>query len=388
MARKKLSEYRAKYLVNEALRIEYIGWQVNTLEIFVPELAASLSYVVKVDQAIKQRLKRGLIKLNVSAGLVGRAVRDLSKKGHQYFLIEPYVQYDTDERYLSMKRDRSGVLLSYSGMGGVEIESHADTIQTGVFENLDLKKIAVATGLSELQLRALYDLFNENYLSLLEINPYTVTDKGVVVLDVAIEVDSSAAGIVPGWSVDDIRTPATTLTKEEIYVKKINEDSPASLSLEVMNPNGSIFLLLSGGGASVVIADEIFNLGKGAELANYGEYSGNPNEEETRLYAEQVLALTVRSTAKNKVVFIGGAVANFTDIAVTFNGIIAALKKHEKELREQKVKIYVRRGGPRQSVGLKAIHDVLKEIDILGGVYDPQTSIPSAVKSLLKGLDT
>ena len=49
--------------------------------------------------------------------------------------------------------------------------------------------------------------------------------------------------------------------------------------------------------------------------------------------------------------FIGGGVANFTDVRVTFKGVVAALKAHQKQLKQQGVKVYVRRGGPHEKDG-------------------------------------
>ena len=46
--------------------------------------------------------------------------------------------------------------------------------------------------------------------------------------------------------------------------------------------------------ASVIYIDTIVDLGIGDELANYGEYSGNPNTEETYQYAKTILDLATR----------------------------------------------------------------------------------------------
>jgi ATP-citrate lyase beta-subunit len=83
---------------------------------------------------------------------------------------------------------------------------------------------------------------------------------------------------------------------------------------------------------------------------------------------------------------VGGAVANFTDIANTFAGIIQALDVYGEELAQQGVKIYVRRGGPRQEIGLAKIEAALKKYGLFGGVYNPKTSIPEALHTALKGL--
>lgn len=388
MPRKKISEYRAKHIVNAILETPYHGWVIDADHDQKNKYGSTTRFVIKVDQAIKQRFKRGLIYLNIAKSDITSKIEDLTNKGFRYLLIEPYYPHsDEVERYLSFRRERDGVVFSYSQSGGVEIESNSETITSDYFENFNTKELEAHTALTYNQLLSLRQAFDDNYLSLLEINPYVIKGGEVKVLDVAIEVDSSAELLVDTWSAEDFRTPAASLTSEEIAVRKLESDSPASFSLEVINPDGAIFLLLSGGGASVVVADEFFNLGKGYMLANYGEYSGNPNEEETRIYTEQVIQLLLKSKAKNKAVLIGGAVANFTDIVNTFKGIISVIREHQLQLAQQGVKFYVRRGGPRQEEGLRLISGVLKEASVFGGVYDPKISIPTAVREIVENVD-
>lgn len=56
---------------------------------------------------------------------------------------------------------------------------------------------------------------------------------------------------------------------------------------------------------------------------------------------------------EGKILIIGGGIANFTNVAATFKGIIRALQKYQSALQAHKVKIYVRRGGPNYQDGLK-----------------------------------
>ena len=385
MPRRKISEFRSKKIITNALGLKYTGWEVVNGK--VPAVPVAGVYVVKVDQAVKQRFKRGLIYLSQAQREISGRVKELTKKGFQFVLIEPHYVHDiTDERYISLVREREGVVLSYSRHGGVEIEASEHTVKSGLVHTLDMKKVATETGLSKTQLLTLVNVFNEQYMSLLEINPYTLKNGELRILDVAIEVDSVAELLASEWSGDDYRSSTKTLTNEELAVQKLNNESPASFSLEVINPDGGIFLLLSGGGASVVIADEIFMMGHGKHLANYGEYSGNPSTDETEIYTRQVVKLLLKSKAKKKVVLIGGAVANFTDIKNTFKGIITVLEEFGDELHSLGVRFYVRRGGPRQTEGLREITVALKKIDILGGVYDPSVTIPTAVSNLVKEL--
>ena len=138
-------------------------------------------------------------------------------------------------------------------------------------------------------------------------------------------------------------------------------------------------MLLSGGGASIVLADEVYNQGFSKELANYSEYSGNPNEEETYIYAKNLLSLLIKSKANKKVLIIGGGVANFTDIRITFKGIIKALTEVKEELKKQRVKVFVRRGGPYQKGGLMLMKDFLEKESLFGKVVGPEIVLTDVV---------
>ena len=67
---------------------------------------------------------------------------------------------------------------------------------------------------------------------------------------------------------------------QEAYIADLDAKSGASLKLTVLNPHGRIWTMVAGGGASVIYSDTICDLGGSKELANYGEYSGAPNEGE------------------------------------------------------------------------------------------------------------
>lgn len=346
-------------------------------------------YVVKVDQGVKGRFKKGLVLLDVQGSHLANAVTELKNKGYESILIEPYINHDaSEERYLSISNSRKGYVLSYNRTGGVDVEANAHQHKTVLIgDSMKWDDLSVATGLSAEYLESMLSAAKLNHISFLEINPYIITKGTVRILDCAAEVDDAAFDSRFEWSQQDIRDPrGSKLSAEEKRVRILDESSPASFNLSVLNKNGSIFLLLSGGGASVVIADEIYNAGFGKELADYGEYSGNPSRDETGIYAAQVLSLLVASAAPKKVLFIGGAAANFTDIATTFDGILDAMTDVAGILKDQDVKVYVRRGGPRQEQGLAKMQDALKNWGLFGGVYDPSVTIATAVDRALGGL--
>jgi ATP citrate (pro-S)-lyase len=128
------------------------------------------------------------------------------------------------------------------------------------------------------------------------------------------------------------------LTKEEAYIQKLDGSTGASLKLTVLNPEGRVWTMVAGGGASVVYrcafrvlffpgrappcllcgwrgvgcsdrfwigvpvcvacadacldfesgSDAIAAHGFAHELANYGEYSGAPTEGQTYEYAKTI----------------------------------------------------------------------------------------------------
>lgn len=392
MPRRKISEFRSKKIVNETLNLPYVGWSIVDGEVGstgISSISGYRTYVIKVDQAVKGRFKKGLVLLDKKKKDIGDAINTLRQKGYHSFIVEPYVEHEIKtEKYLSLVRDRRGLWLSYSAEGGVDIESKSNTVVTRLINGeTDWESLADKTQLTLSMLRALVKVFRDNYLVFLEINPYTSIDGQITILDCAIEVDDAGMYLTRAWTEEDIRTAKVAhASPEEITVRNLDANSPASFNLSVLNPNGSIFLLLSGGGASIVIADEVYNRGYGHRLANYGEYSGNPNSHEAYLYTVEVMKVLFSSSAKQKVVFIGGAVANFTDIASTFAGVIQAIEEFSQKLIKQGVKVYVRRGGPRQEIGLAKMHEILEKYDLLGGVYGPSTTITDALSAALRGL--
>ncbi len=64
--------------------------------------------------------------------------------------------------------------------------------------------------------------------------------------------------------------------------------------LTILNAAGRIWTMVAGGGASVIYADTVCALGGSEELANYGEYSGAPSEQQTYDYAKTLLGLMTK----------------------------------------------------------------------------------------------
>ena len=105
--------------------------------------------------------------------------------------------------------------------------------------------------------------------------------------------------------------------------------SPSPISLPFFCDLNSFFLFFS----FFFSSDAIAAHGFAHELANYGEYSGAPNESQTYEYSKTILGLMTRGAVnpQGKILIIGGGIANFTNVADTFKGIARALKEVKKK---------------------------------------------------------
>lgn len=380
MARKRISEFRAKTLLYQELGVPYTGQFITDTKPQPIGIDKKKRFVVKVDQGVKGRFKKGLVKLNQTGETISTAIKELQEKGYTQFLIEEMQLYEpSDEKYLSIERTREGYKILFSENGGVDIEKNQHIIQTNIIPYEKTTKNIPGTDAKFLQ--TLLHTFDKYYFSFLEINPFILHNTNYILLDAAAEVDSTASFFVEdAWAEEDFTHQTTKQkTQEEKNVELLAAKSQAAFSLEVLNPNGSIFMMLSGGGASIVLADEVYDQGFGKELVNYGEYSGNPNAEETYIYARNVLTLLLKSSAKKKALIIAGGVANFTDVRKTFVGIIKALDELKHDLQKQQVKVFVRRGGPYQNEGLAHMKQFLETTNLLGIVSGPEMVLTDIV---------
>ncbi len=366
--------------------------------------------VVKPDQLFGKRGKHGLVKVADSFGearqwieermsteaTVGKVTDKLT-----HFLIEPYVPHE-GEYYVAIKSNREGDTIYFSNHGGVDIEEVWDTvaeIHVGVMEDVDAvdvrSRLPADTPAARRQLFAdfvqgLFKLYRGLGFAYLEINPFVLSDSTIVPLDLVARLDDTAR-FEYGDKWGDLTFPAPfgrRLSQEEEYIRDMDEKSGASLKLTILNPRGRVWTLAAGGGASVVYTDTIVDLGYGSDLANYGEYSGNPTTGETYEYAKTILDLMTREKdpqGRPKVLLIGGGIANFTDVAKTFTGIIKALREYKSKLQAANVKIYVRRGGPNYQEGLRMMKQLGQELGMPVEVYGPEMHMTRIVDLALEG---
>lgn len=383
MARVKLSEFRAKSILLD--NYAGTGLYLEALESDLKNLDIKTKYVVKVDQGIKKRGKQGLLALNIVADEAKDAVQELADKGFTRFLAEPMLAHEPEEEhYLSIELTRNGYAINYSAQGGIDIEDHPETIHTYLYPE-DIDSIDEETPFPIDWLTGLIERMKQNYLSFVEINPLVVSGSSVTPLDAAVLVDDAGDYFAEQWSEDDIVETAPKFDEEKT-VAELDANTPAALKLKVLNPDGAIWTLFSGGGASITIADEIQAAGLGKELGSYGEYSGGPTTEETYLYTKEILSLMLKSKASKKVLVVAGGVANFTDVASTFKGLIQALQERVEEAKSAGVKVYVRRGGPNEKAGLAKMEEFLKANQLFGSIAGSDALLTDAITNALAAL--
>ncbi len=355
--------------------------------------------VVKPDQLFGKRGKHGLVLLNAdfetAKNWINEKMHRVVKVGKTegeltHFLIEPFVPHDK-EYYVAIKTEEDGDRIYFSEEGGVEIEENWEKVKQFFVPILGSVKDMDLSGVEQMVsdfIKVLYKFFVDLDFTYLEINPFTIVGNEIVPLDLVARLDDTAYfWNKEKWGNIEFPVPfGRRFTPEEEFIRELDEKTGASLKLTVLNPKGRVWLMVAGGGASVIYADTVVDLGYGKELANYGEYSGNPSEEETYLYAKTILDLMTREKdPRGKVLIIGGGIANFTDVAKTFKGIIRAIREFKEKLVENNVRIYVRRGGPNYKEGLKMMRELGKELSVPIEVYGPELPMTRVVTLALAG---
>ena len=324
-----------------------------------------------------------------------------------HFVVEPFTPHSQDqEYYISATTVGEDDVVYMSAEGGMEVEEGWD-------EKVNEVKIPITLNDSDIEhlIRAnvptdipaenrerfitfveqFYKFYRDMNFAYLEINPIVMIGNDMHILDLVARLDDTAGFMMTDkWG--DIEFPTAfgmeDQSPEEKAIAEADSKSGASLKLTILNPMGRIWTMVAGGGASVVYADTIADLsGSVKDLANYGEYSGGPTTDETKFYAETVIDLMTRhkdSDGRDKILIIGGAIANFTDVAKTFTGIIKAFEKYADKMKEHNTRIYVRRGGPNYEKGLKDIKEAADRLGLYIEVYGPETHVTDIVRMALE----
>jgi len=360
--------------------------------------------VAKPDQLIKRRGKAGLVAVDLTFEEAKQWIKDRMYKEVEvdgvkgeltHFIIEPFVPHaQEDEYYVCIQSNRYTDDIYFTHEGGVnvgdvdakaltlKVETEASTSVEAIAEHLLIHAKEERRPRLARFILALFEVFRELHFTYLEINPLVMLEKQTFPLDLAAKIDETAhflCGVQ--WGEIDLPPPfGRAEFPEELKIRAMDARSGASLKLTILNEHGRVWTMVAGGGASVVYADTVADKGFAHELANYGEYSGAPTTEETYEYSKTLFGLMTKyHHPEGKVLIIGGGIANFTNVAATFTGLIQALRIFATSFKEHKVTIWVRRAGPNYKEGLRNIKAAARELDLPMYVYGPETHMTSVV---------
>jgi ATP citrate (pro-S)-lyase len=448
MSAKSVREYHGKKLlarhledIDDRMCLVTQDTDLDTLSEANPWLLDT-SLVVKPDQLIKRRGKLGLVGVRLRYEEVKEWVNqrmntsitvDSVTGSLDTFIIEPFVEHQ-EEYYVCIQSQREGDEILFCSEGGIDVgdvDSKAERLFVSIQQDMPTRKQTIVEALLQhvsnkehqeklgLFLSQLLEVYRKLNFTYLEINPIVFNKNGKPIpLDLAAKLDETAS-FLTGWGHVDFRKRYYNLTSvaiaalivnlahsvypalflsitaapfgrkpfaEEEYIRELDSKTGASLKLTILNPAGRIWTMVAGGGASVVYADTITDLGLGHELANYGEYSGAPSTEATYEYAKTLIGLLCREKdPRGKILIIGGAIANFTDVAATFTGLIQAIEAYQEDIKRNHVTIWVRRAGPNYQEGLKLMRECANQTGLRIHIYGPETHV-TAVVPLALGL--
>lgn len=350
--------------------------------------------VVKAHEALGSRFKLGLVKVGLDHKGAEAAVKEMLGRQVGSITVSQVIVSEMvphkEEYYCAVKSTREGAEIIVANCGGIEVESNWDRVkklpvEVGTAPTREaLEKLAKDAGFTGNlvaqmadfagKMFACYDNEDAQYL---EVNPVVARegDGQLVALDAVTLLDGDAKFRHPDWNFPFAAEFGRAYTKSELEVQAVDAKIKGSVKL-IEIPGGQIAMLPAGGGASVYYCDAV--VARGGKLANYAEYSGDPPD-----WAVEVLTDKVCSLPDIKHIIVGGAIANFTDVKKTFGGIIAGFRKAKSEGKLNGVKIWVRRGGPREKEGLEAMR-ALKDEGFDIHVFDRNTPLTDIVDKALQ----
>ena len=350
--------------------------------------------VAKAHEALGSRFKLGLVKVGLdleaavasTKEMIGRQVGSITVS---QVIISEMIAHK-DEYYCAVKSTRAGSEILVANCGGIEVESNWDrvkqlTLEIGQQPWLEaLEKLVDDAGFTGPLAKKMVDFagkmftcFDNEDAQYLEVNPVVIreSDGELVAVDAVTLLDGDARFRHPDWNFAFAAEFGRAYSKDEMEVMGVDSKIKGSVKF-IEIPGGDTAMLPAGGGASIYYSDAV--VARGGKLANYAEYSGDPPD-----WAVEVLTEKVCSLPGIKNIIVGGAIANFTDVKKTFGGIINGFRKAKSEGKLNGVKIWVRRGGPREKEGLDAMR-TLKEEGFDINVFDRYTPLTDIVDKALQ----
>ena len=325
-------------------------------------------WVVKAQVHAGGRGKAGGVKIvdslqdveKVARSLLGsQLVTQQSGPGGQpvdQLLIEMPTDIDR-ELYLGMLVDRAKerVVMMASAAGGMEIEEvardHPEQLYTIYIDpvvglqDYQCRQIIFALGLAEHArqmikiMQALYQLYIDKDVSLVEINPLVVNANGVMAIDAKINFDENA-----------LYRHKHKSSLRDLRQEDEKEAQASAHGLSYVSLDGDIACMVNGAGLAMATMDMIKHFG--AEPANFLDVGGGTSADKV---AEAFKIILSETKVKAILVNIFGGIVRCDLIA---EGIIKAIKEISVA-----IPVIVRLEGTNVEQGLKLLADC--ELDII-----------------------
>jgi succinyl-CoA synthetase beta subunit len=218
----------------------------------------------------------------------------------------------------------------------------------------------------------LYDAFVMFDMKMIEVNPLVLNNKGKLVGVDCVCVTDEDADFRREIKFSD-RTNTRVATPREIAARLIDKDDHRGVAGKTfIDLDGDIGILTVGGGASMTLMDSLIEFG--GKPANFTEYSGNPPMEKVEKLTRIVLDRVGLSG-----LFIGGVIANFTNIRDTIEGTLNVLI-------EKKVPfpVVIRRAGPFDDEAKKLVDEVCSKYGLDISFYDEGVALSEAAKIMVE----
>ena len=350
--------------------------------------------VAKAHEALGSRFKLGLVKVGLDLTGAVAATKDMIGRQVGSIMVSQVIVSEMighkEEYYCAVKSTREGSEILVANCGGIEVESNWDRVKRLCLDvgqapsHEALEKLAKEAGFTGALVKKMADFagkmfscFDNEDAQYLEVNPVVTraSDGELVALDAVTLLDGDAKFRHPDWNFAFAAEFGRAYSKQEEEVMAVDSKIKGSVKF-IEIPGGDTAMLPAGGGASVYYSDAV--VARGGKLANYAEYSGDPPD-----WAVEVLTEKVCSLPGIKNIIVGGAIANFTDVKKTFGGIINGFRKAKSDGKMKNVKIWVRRGGPREKEGLDAMR-ALKDEGFDINVFDRNTPLTDIVDKALQ----
>ena len=399
MAQVGIREFDAKKMYFDFIGKPYNAYKISDSN-SIQSIEENRTYVIKPDMLFGKRWKYWLVWVNLDKNSCISWFEEKFQKNMQIswisgnldvFLIEDFIPHN-EEYYISFSAERDFDIVNFSFEGWIDVEENWDTVQLlqiPVFQDLtenQLEEIWISDIKIKDTIISLWNYYKTYGFVYLEVNPFCFHKEtgDLVLLDMVAKIDDQEFFKQKHhWK--DLEIPNTFGFNEnprEEYIRKLDQETWASLKFKVLNKDAKIWTLLAGWWGSLAVTDSLGALWFADEIGNYWELSWNPNRDFTKAYTRALFEQMLENKITWKYLIIAWAIANFTDIATTFAGIIDILEEKQTEIHEQKIQILIRRGWINEKKGLELIKIACQKLEIPCQVADSSEYMTDILKEI------